>query len=91
VFHHLSELDILVFRGLKAEPLDHKTREVVKSDLPKCEGRFVEVFCGCRFPEREIEEPVRESSSGQRNRAILCAWTSNLRVGRAVLVDMSAY
>jgi hypothetical protein len=41
-----SELDILMFGGLKAQLLDHKTREIAKSDLPKCEGRFVEVCYG---------------------------------------------
>jgi hypothetical protein len=38
---------------------------------------------GADFPEREIEEPIVESSSGQWRRMIPCTWTSDLRVRRA--------
>jgi len=55
--------------------LGHIILGIVKSDLPKYKGKILKVICGCRFPGREIEEPIVESSSGQWKKKILCTWT----------------
>jgi hypothetical protein len=49
------------FRDLRDKALDHRICESAKSDLPKYKGEFLEVNCGYRFPEREIEEPFLKS------------------------------
>jgi hypothetical protein len=51
---------------LRDRAFDHRICIIVKSDLPKYKGELLKVSCGCRFPEREIEECIVESSSGQQ-------------------------
>jgi hypothetical protein len=52
--------------------LDHRIRESVKSDLSKYKGEFLEVNCGCRFPEREIEEPFLRALQASVRGKIMC-------------------
>jgi hypothetical protein len=85
VTEHWS-VGITGFEGLRDKVLDHRIREIMKSDLPKLKKGVPRSYCcGFRFPKREIEGPV-ESSSGRGRRTILCMWTSDLRVRRAVSI-----
>jgi hypothetical protein len=52
--------------------LDHRIRESAKSDLSKYKGEFLEVNCGCRFPEGEIEEPFSRALRANVREKILC-------------------
>jgi hypothetical protein len=54
------------FGGLRDKTLDHRIREIAKSDPSKREGGIPRGFVvGADFPEKEIEESIAESSSGQ--------------------------
>jgi len=52
--------------------LDHWIGKSVKSDLLKHKGEIFEVDCGCRFPEREIEEPFPKALRASVRGKILC-------------------
>jgi hypothetical protein len=73
-------LIVFMFRILRDKILDHQIRESAKSDLPKYKGEFIKVICGCRFPEREIEEPFLRALRASGRGKILCTWTFDLRV-----------
>jgi hypothetical protein len=60
---------------LRDKTLDHRIHGSVKSDLPKYKGEFLEVDCGCRFLEREIEEPFSRALQASVRGKILCVWT----------------
>jgi hypothetical protein len=53
-----SALTVVGFRGFERPTLDHWIREVAKSDLPSVKRGSRESCCGCRFPDREIEERI---------------------------------
>jgi hypothetical protein len=65
-------LIVFGFQRLRDKALDHRIRESAKSDLPKYKGEFLEVNCGCRFPEREIEEPFPRALRASVREKILC-------------------
>jgi hypothetical protein len=70
-----SSVDCFWVLEIERQGLDYRIRESAKSDLPKYKGEFLEVNCGCRFPEREIEEPFPRALRARVRGKILCTWT----------------
>jgi hypothetical protein len=66
-----SALTVVGFRGFERPTLDHWIREVAKSDLPSVKRGSRESCCGCRFPDREIEELFRVLRASEKGK-ILC-------------------
>jgi hypothetical protein len=51
-----SALTVFGFQRFGDKAPNHRIHKIRKSDLPRYKGEFLEVSCGCRFPEREIED-----------------------------------
>jgi hypothetical protein len=66
-----STLTVVGFRGFERPTLDHWIREVAKSDLPSVKRGSRESCCGCRLPDREIEDLFRVLRASSI-RKILC-------------------
>jgi hypothetical protein len=53
----ISESQSFGIRGHSEQALDHRIRDIAKSDLLSAKGDPTRICCGCRFSERKIEEP----------------------------------
>jgi hypothetical protein len=56
------------FGGLRDKTLDHKICGIAKSNLPKHEGRFLEVLLWVHISRKGNRRAIVESSSGQWRR-----------------------
>jgi hypothetical protein len=85
-------LTVSGFKDLRDRTLDHRICEIAKFDLPEYKGGgFLRLFVGVGFSKGKYKSLVLISIRASGRGKILCAWTSDLRVGRAVSQGCDKY